>query len=224
MSQLAGKTGVAVNNFAVNDDAAAETGAQGQDDEVLHTFRGTEDHLTKRCRIGVVGDTGLKPGAALRDLHHGNDPLPPQVGRQFDGPLIEVGIGSSYTDTDEMQARLPRRHLLQLRVKRNHKIICKGIIRGREPPLGMNLTVSINKPYDCVRSSDVNSGNYFFHIILFLYFLQQLRLFPVCLQHQLTEEGVGPSKPLAGELRGVVLHERLMHEAGGRMGILQHPE
>ncbi len=56
MAYFTCKAGVPVNQFAVDHDTTSKTGAQGEDDEILHALGSAKHHFAHCCRVRVVGD------------------------------------------------------------------------------------------------------------------------------------------------------------------------
>ena len=95
MAQFAGKTIAAVNHLAVDDDAAAHTGAQGYFNEILHPLGCAVSHLAQSGSVGVIGHHHRNAQRRLKEFGQRHTPLPGKVGRIEYFAGIEVGVGSA---------------------------------------------------------------------------------------------------------------------------------
>ena len=99
MAQLAGKSVVAINQLAVDDDAATYARTQRDHDEVLHTTGRAVGHFADGGRVGVVGQSRRYAQALFEQSSQGNDTLPRKVGSKLDGTRIIVAVGGTHADT-----------------------------------------------------------------------------------------------------------------------------
>jgi len=105
VAEFAGKAVMAVYHLSVDDYAAADTGSEGDHDEVLHPACHAVGHLTHRRSVGVVGDSHRKARKALYQgcqVDHRRLAFvvvaPFQVGSILHRTLIIVAVGGADTD------------------------------------------------------------------------------------------------------------------------------
>ena len=93
---------MAVDELATDDDAATDTRAEGDDDEVLHATCCAVGHLADGCGVGVVGQRYGDAEAILDHLRQGEDALPGEVGGELDGASEVVAIGGTDADPTDL--------------------------------------------------------------------------------------------------------------------------
>ena len=59
VTQLTGKTVMTIEQLTVNHNTRTYTGAESDDDEVLHAACGTVDHLALRCGVRIIRNGAL---------------------------------------------------------------------------------------------------------------------------------------------------------------------
>ena len=84
---------MAVQQFAIHDDAAADTRAQGEHDKVLHAFGTTVNHLAVGSSVGVIGDDGRQVQAFFHHLGQIDIAFHVEVGGILDAACVEVAVG-----------------------------------------------------------------------------------------------------------------------------------
>lgn len=116
MTELAGKTVVAVDHLAVGDEARTESRAERDHHEVAHAFGVAVNHLADRRGIGVVGHQHLHAAETSADIVGQRKETAalvgigvalaefPKVGGILDRTLVEIGVGGA--DADARQARI----------------------------------------------------------------------------------------------------------------------
>ena len=101
VTQLTGKTVVAINHLTVDHDAGTDAGTQGNHDEVLHTTGSTVGHFTYSSGVGIVGerhgDAVHLLGEHLGELHSCMTPF--EVGCALYAAGIVVAVRGAYADT-----------------------------------------------------------------------------------------------------------------------------
>ena len=99
MAKLAGKSVVTINKLSVDHDTRAHAGAEGDDDEVLHTASHAIGHLADGCCIGVVGHCHGDATETLGEhLGEWNDTLAPnEVGSVLDVASVVICVGCADT-------------------------------------------------------------------------------------------------------------------------------
>ena len=66
VAEFAGKAVVTIDNLTVDYDSAADSGAEGNHDEILHSLGCAVGHLTHRRRIGIIGKRDRDSSESLR--------------------------------------------------------------------------------------------------------------------------------------------------------------
>ena len=96
MTQLAGKTVMAVDELSVDHDAGAHAGSERYHDEVLHTASCAVGHFAQGGGVGVVGDSHRYSGKGL--AHHLGHRYgsPRKVRRTLYFAGIVIGVRGTY--------------------------------------------------------------------------------------------------------------------------------
>ena len=100
MTQFASKAITSVNQLSVDDDTRADTCAESNHDEVLHSACHAVNHLAYSSRISVVcksyGNVAETLGEHLCQWNYAIV-SPRKIGGELDSALIEIAVGRSYT-------------------------------------------------------------------------------------------------------------------------------
>ena len=102
MSELSGKSVVAIYNFAIDDDSAAYAGTKSNHDEVLHSSGSTVSHFTHSSSIGIIGKSDRNaPHLIGKQLGYRKSSLlaPFQIDSILDFTGIIVSVRNTHTDT-----------------------------------------------------------------------------------------------------------------------------
>ena len=102
MTHLAGEAIVPVDQLASDDDAATDTGAESDLDEVLHTARRTIGHLSDGSCIGVIGQDDRDLQLLLEQAGEWDLIFPGEVGGKFDRAIEVIPIRSTDTDPEDL--------------------------------------------------------------------------------------------------------------------------
>src|SRR5512133_318842 len=105
MSQLSGKSVVAIDQITIDDNAAAKTGTQCDHDKIAHTDGTSVDHLSQCSRVGIVGylDDDVFGQLSLDEICEVNNCYKWQIGGDADGTVVIIGIGRPDTDSHHLQ-------------------------------------------------------------------------------------------------------------------------
>lgn len=100
VAQLAGESVVAVDQLAVCDETAAQSGTEGDHQEIFHALRTAVDHFTYGAAFAslvmMTGTVGKKALHLLDDIQHA---LPDEVRCELDCAGIVVAVRGADTDT-----------------------------------------------------------------------------------------------------------------------------
>ena len=165
MAQLAGESVVAVDQLAVCDETAAQSGTEGDHQEIFHALRTAVDHFTYGCRIRVVGDDdrngGEKALHLFDDIQHA---LPDEVRCELDRAGIVVAVRGADTDTHQLHfVAGPFEQVLDSDVEFLDILIEIGVIARGERPFADDLTRFVHQSVNGVRPPDIYADSYFFH-------------------------------------------------------------
>ena len=101
--QLAGESGISVDQLAVGHEAAAQTGPERDDQKVLHAFRSAVDHFAYGRGVRIVGQNDGQGGEeALHLFDHADRSLPRQIGRVLNRPPVIVAVRGPDTHAHEL--------------------------------------------------------------------------------------------------------------------------
>ena len=98
MSQFASKAVVSIKQLAIDNNTRTDTGAQSDDDKVLHASSHSVDHLTDGGSIGVVGQCyGDVVQLLAEQVGQWNNGVvsPRQVRSFLDSALVVVAVGGA---------------------------------------------------------------------------------------------------------------------------------
>ena len=160
VAQFAGGTVGAVDHLAVHHQAAAQAGAQGDDDEVAQALGGPEQHLPHRGGVGVVGHRHGELEVAAHQAGQVGDLVPGQVHRVFDRALGVVGVGHPDADAHELEVlgQLP----LQAEDGVHHPDhqVLGPFPTGGQGGLGQHVAVPVHEAERRGRAADIDTNDH----------------------------------------------------------------
>ena len=96
---------MSIDQLAPDDDAATDTGAESDLDEVLHTTSCAIGHLADGGCVGVVRQDDRDLQLLLEQSCEWDLVLPGEIGGKFDRAIEVISVGSSDTDTEDLVHR-----------------------------------------------------------------------------------------------------------------------
>ena len=169
MTEFAGKSVMTIDNLTIDDNTAADTCAEGNHDEVLHTARSSVGHLTHCSSIGIICKSYRNTVHLLfQEVGNRNCSLvaPFEIDSILDFSGIVVSVRNTHSDTA---------HLTGNACIRNHFVdsfsefvdirIDLVISIGTDNCLGQNLAAHIYNTYLGSLSADIHT-HYIRHIHL----------------------------------------------------------
>src|SRR5262249_44127634 len=97
MTDFSCKTILAINQFSVYHNAAAQPCSECDKNKVLHPSCPSEKHFTQRCRLRVIGKNRLAMQRIRKIFCQWNYTFPLQVGSVFNSAFKKVSVRSSYS-------------------------------------------------------------------------------------------------------------------------------
>ena len=134
VAQLTGKTVMTVEQLTVNHDTRANTGTEGDNDEVFHASSRTVYHLALRSRVGIIGDGTFDAHALANEFSQRHYPFPREVRSQLDAARIEITVRRTTTDTNDVRHRqsLVRHQALETGTEHIAVLIDIWVLRRRD--------------------------------------------------------------------------------------------
>ena len=157
MPDLPGESIRSVNQFSVRNDAASKTGAQSDQDKILHAPGGAEKHFSERGGVGVIGDRNGNL-VIFSHLPLYIDIIPVQVGRLLNGVFVEVGVGRPDSYARQLAFFLYAvQELFCILLKLVEKLFC-GLMRiGFRRRAGQAFSLPVYIPDFSIGASNIDS-------------------------------------------------------------------
>ena len=168
MTELASKAVATIDDLSVDDNTAAHTCAECNDDEVLHATCCAIGHLTHCCGVGVVGELHGNACCLVEHIGQRNDALvsPRQVGSELDGAVVVVAVGS--TDAHALHL-VGSANLCQKGLQASHASLYEGfsglVLLRLDTVLCNDLATSVNDSEYGVGTTQVHTNHIGFHFV-----------------------------------------------------------
>ena len=161
VTEFPGKAAGTVEELAIGDDAAAEPGPEGNDDEILHITRAAKVHLPESGGIGVVGDRHRQVIVALKKFHQINRCPPLQVRRVLHRPATIIGVGGADADPLELETggKIPMQPC-DPGLETGDQSCCRLLCFGGDHPGGKEIPVAIDEAKSSCCPTDIDAEDH----------------------------------------------------------------
>ena len=165
-----------VYHLPIHHNPASQTCPQCNNNEISHIPRSPVHHLTKGRGIGIIGQNNGNIEMSFKHFHEGDHSFPVQVwGIFYDTPVI-ITVGGTYPDTCQFQlALLLSEKLPDCPGKVFHIIIYILMPDCWNGSFRIYLPFLVNDPQFGESTSNIYSGNYFFHYAIRYLFRQDFK-------------------------------------------------